>query len=140
MHKVSALREYIGHLNFPRLNEELGKQREKAAIYLNRLKDIPGIKPISEPAQTKASYPYLTLIFEDTRKRNSCLDAFKASGLGVSQVYLHAISDYAYLKDIIPPAQCTHARDLAEKTITLSTSSFLKESDLKNIIEKLKKL
>ncbi len=138
VHKVSAFREYIGHLNFPRLSEELAKQREKAAIYLNRLKDIPGIKPISEPSQAKASYPYLTLIFEDARKRNSCLDAFEASGLGVSQAYLHAISDYAYLKDIIPQAQFTHARALAEKTITLSTNSFLREPELENIIKKLK--
>ncbi|MFA4854796.1 MAG: DegT/DnrJ/EryC1/StrS family aminotransferase [Candidatus Omnitrophota bacterium] len=140
VHEVSAFREYMGHLNFPRLNEEINKQREKAAIYLKRLKDLPGIKPIAEPAQAKASYPYLTLIFEDAQKRNSALDVFKDSGLGISQVYLRAITDYAYLKDIIPRAECGHARELAGKTITLSTNSFLKESDLENITEKLKQL
>lgn len=139
-HKVGAFREYIGHLNFPRLDEENGKQREKTDIYLNRLKDISGIKLITEPGQTKASYPYLTLIFEDTRRRNSCLDAFKDSGLGVSQIYLHAITDYGYLKDIIPAAECAHARELAEKTATLSTSSFLKDPDLESITKKLNKL
>jgi len=140
VHRVSAFRENIGHLNFLRLSEEVNRQREKAAIYLNRLKDIPGIKPITEPGQTKASYPYFTIVFEDARKRKSALDAFKDSGLGISQVYLRAITDYAYLKDIIPPVECAHARELAEKTITLSTNSFLKESDLKNIVEELKKL
>lgn len=140
VHRVSAFRENIGHLNFPRLNAEIAMQREMAGSYLEQLKDIPGVKAIVEPGQAKASYPYLPLIFENARKINSCLDAFKDSGLGVSQIYLHAISDYAYLKDLIPPAECPHARALAEKTITLSTSSFLKEPELKNIIGKLKKL
>jgi len=140
VHKVSAFREYIGHLNFPRLDEELGKQGEKAAVYLDHLRNIPGIKPIARPPQAKASYPYLTLVFEDTRKRNSCLDAFKDSGLGVSQIYLYAISDYAYLKDMVPDADYGCARAMAEKTITLSTSGFLRKADLRNTIEKLKKL
>ncbi|MDP2044173.1 MAG: DegT/DnrJ/EryC1/StrS family aminotransferase, partial [Candidatus Omnitrophota bacterium] len=140
VHKVSAFRESLGHLYFHRISEEINQQRKKVDIYLDGLKDLPGIKPILELAQTKASYPYLTLIFEDARKRNSALNIFNHSGLGVSQVYLHAITDYAYLKDIIPDADCAHAQALSEKTITLSTSSFLKKTDLENIIKKLKTL
>ena len=140
VHKVSAFREYIGHLNFPRLEEKVNEQRKKVDIYLNGLKDIPGTSPIVELEQTKASYPYLTLIFEDAQKRNLCLDAFRNSGLGISQVYLHAITDYAYLKNIVPEAVCPNSRKLSEKTITLSTNSFLKESDLENILKKLKKI
>ena len=140
LHKVSAFREYIGHLNFPRLEERVNEQRKKVDIYLDGLKDITGIGPIVEMEQTKASYPYLTLILEDAQKRNLCLDAFRNSGLGISQVYLHAITDYAYLKNIVPEALCPNSRKLSEKTITLSTNSFLKESDLENILKKLKKI
>ncbi|TAM40686.1 DegT/DnrJ/EryC1/StrS aminotransferase family protein [bacterium] len=140
VHKVSAFREYIGHLNFSRLNLEIEKQRSLAGIYLEHLKGLAGVRAVIEPAQAKASYPYLTLIFEDKRKRGSCLAAFRDSGLGVSQIYLQAISDYVYLKDIIPQAQLAHARALAEKTVTLSTSSFLKEPDLRNITDKLKRI
>lgn len=140
IHRVSAYREYIGHLNFPSLSEKINQQRQKVNIYLNAISGTAGIRPIIEQAQTKASYPYLTLIFEDTQKRNSALDILKNSGLGVSQVYLHAITDYAYLKDIIPKADCPNSRRLAKNTITLSTSGFLKNSDLNNIIGKLKKL
>lgn len=140
IHKVSAFREYIGHLNFVHIEEKIASQRKKVDIYLNGLKDIPGVHPIVERERTRASYPYLTLIFEDTQKRDSALDIFKKSGLGVSQVYLHAITDYAYLKGIVPKADCPNSRLLAKNTITLSTSVFLKDTDLKNITEKLKKL
>ena len=138
VHQVSAFREYIGHLNFPYLNKKVEQQREKVNIYLNGLKGLPEIKPIVELAQTKASYPYLTLILKNSQKRDAALDIFKDSGLGISQVYLHAITDYAYLKDIIPDADCQNSRQLAQKTITLSTSSFLETTDLENIIKKLK--
>lgn len=140
VHRVSTFREYIGHLNFPYLNERINEQRKKAGIYLKGLTDIPGVKPITELPQTKASYPYLTLIFNDRQKRDLALQAFSNSGLGISRVYLHAITDYAYLKNIIPAADCPNSRLLAERIVTLSTSSFLKESDLQNIIKKIKKI
>ena len=140
LHEVSAFRKSLGHTYFHRISEEVDKQREKVDIYLNGLRSLPGIKPIVEPAQTKASYPYLALIFDNAQKRNSALNIFKDSGLGVSQVYLHAITDYAYLGDCIPDADCANSRALAQRTITLSTSSFLREAELKNIIEKLRKI
>jgi len=140
VHKVSAFREYVGHLNFPCLNQKINGQREKVDIYLKGLDGIAGIKPIVELPQTKANYPYLALIFDDSKKRDLVLYNFGNSGLGISQVYLHAITDYAYLKDVIPAADCPNSRLLADRTITLSTNSFLKETDLENIIEKLKKI
>jgi len=140
VHRVSAFRGYIGHLDFPRLNEKINAQREKVDIYLKGLGDLPEVKPITELAQTKASYPYLTLIFNGRQKRDLALHIFRDLGLGVSQVYLHAITDYVYLKDTVPPADCPNSRLLAERTITLSTSSFLKGTDLENIIKKLKQL
>lgn len=140
VHKVSAFREYIGHLNFPCLNEKISGQREKAAIYLRGLGDLPGITPIVELPQTKASYPYLALIFNDRQKRDSALANFGGSGMGISRIYLHAITDYAYLKNAVPDADCPNSRLLADRTITLSTSGFLKETDLENIIGRLKRL
>lgn len=140
VHKVSTFREYVGHLNFPCLNEKINAQRKKVDTYLKGLAGIPEVEPILELPRTKASYPYLSLIFNDRKKRDLALHTFRDSGLGISQVYLYAITDYAYLKDIIPAADCPNSRLLAERTITLSTSSFLKETDLENIIKKLKQL
>jgi len=139
-HKVSAFREYIGNLNFSFLDEEINKQREKAAYYLQGLKGITGIKPITELAQTKANYPYLTIIFDTPEKRNSALKILGNSGLGVSQVYLRAIPDYDYLKSIVPKVDCENARKIAQQSITLSTSNFLKEKDLKKVLNNLKKI
>lgn len=140
IHKVSSFRGYIGHLNFAHLDEKIKQQRKKVDTYLKGLNDNAGIKAIVEAPQTKASYPYLALIFNDSKKKDLALQIFSNSGLGISQVYLYAITDYKYLRDIITDTDCPNSQLLAERTITLSTNSFLKEIDLKNITNKLKKL
>jgi len=50
-----------------------------------------------------------------------------------------AITDYAYLKEVIPQTDCPGARLIARQTITLSTSSFLKDKEQKEIICRIKK-
>jgi len=138
VHKVSGYRQAVGYLYFNRINDNLKEQRAKAALYLKALQDTPEVAPIVESAQTKASYPYLTLILKNQIKRDEVLKIFRNSGLGVSQVYLRAITDYPYLKQVIPQTDSRQAQDLAARTITLTTSIFLKERDLKRIIQKLK--
>jgi dTDP-4-amino-4,6-dideoxygalactose transaminase len=137
LHRVSERRKNIGHREFPRLNQEITKQREKATYYLNRLNGIAGIKIIAESRDSYSNYPYLTLIFEQPLERNQALDIFKNSGLGVSRIYLSAITDYTYLKNIYAPQGCSNARSLAERHITLSTSAFLKYKELDTIIERI---
>ncbi|MDD5771705.1 MAG: DegT/DnrJ/EryC1/StrS family aminotransferase, partial [Candidatus Omnitrophica bacterium] len=139
-HTVSAFREYIGHLEFPRLEKEIDKQRGKADYYLKGLKTLNGIKTVSELAQTKASYPYLTIVFDTPIRKDAALKKFGGSGLGISQIYLMAITDYVYLRGIVPEADCKNARRMAQCTATLSTSSFLKEPDLKKITDNLRKI
>lgn len=139
-HRISRYREYIGHINFPRLDEEIRKQRAKTDFYLKILGNIPGIKIIREPEQTKASYPYITLVFNSGKRRDEALKALGNTGLGVSQIYLQAITDYAYLKGLCTGQECGNARKIAAQSITLSTSCFLKEKDMTRIIQMLKKL
>lgn len=138
VHKVSAFRRALGHACFGRLEEEIAGQRKKAAYYIEKLTGVPAIKLITEPAGTKAAYPYLTLLFDQPRKKIAALGCLR--GLGVSVAYALAISDYAYLKGIIKNQACPNGRSLAERQITLSTNSFLKEKDLEKVVRALKNI
>lgn len=140
LHRVSGIRKLLGHLGFSRLEEAIKKQREKASIYIAGLREIPGIEIIEELPGTRATYPYLTAVFNDPKKRNQAKQIFENSGLGVSQIYALAITDYDYLKPILPEKICPRARSLAERHLTLSTNTFLKERDLGRIIAMLKNL
>jgi len=140
LHKVSKIRKNIGHRKFNCLNREITKQRDKANYYINKLKETPGIKIIAESAQGCSNYPYLTLIFDSPSKRNQALNIFRNSGFGVSIIYLAAITDYNYLKDISSAKDSCNARYLAQRHITLSTSTFLKIRDLDTIIDKIRQI
>lgn len=135
VHSVSKIRQLIGHAAFHRLEQAIYEQREKASFYSENLKKIKGIKIVGESAGATATYPFLTLVFDDPLERVKALKIFDKFGLGASQVYALAIADYEYLKDIVADRNCTNARWLAERELTLSTSTFLDDADLNLIVD-----
>jgi perosamine synthetase len=140
LHEISKARKLIGHITFGRLEGEINKQRRKAYYYSQGLKGTPGIKLITESPQTKSTYPFLTLVFDDPKKRKQAFNLFQNSGLGVFQVYAQAITDYDYLKEMVGNQDCPNARYLAEREITLTTSSFLRNKDQDAVIRIIKSL
>ncbi len=140
MHRVSRIRKLIGHIGFSRLEKEIKKQRKKAFYYIEGLAGVPGIRIITEPAGSEATYPYLVVLFDDPEKRKAAQEAFRGKGLGVFQVYDAAITDYDYLKDKIGNSIFPNARYLAEREITLSTSTFLKDDDLAVVVDTIKRV
>lgn len=140
MHEVSGFRKWLGHVVFSRLEDQISKQRQKALYYRDRLKGRYGIRVIEEQAYARATYPYLTLIFDAPLLKQKALKALKNSGLGVSQIYLCTITDYDYLKPLLPNRVFPDARYLAERELTLSTSIFLSEQDLDSVLDRLGKL
>jgi dTDP-4-amino-4,6-dideoxygalactose transaminase len=138
LHKVSKIRKSIGHITFNWLEDEINQQREKASNYIKRLKDILGIKFVTEPANCKATYSYLALLFDNPDMRIKAQDAFRNSGLGLFQIYASPISEYDYLKNIIENKACPNASYLAQRHISLSTSAYLEKKNSDLIIDKIK--
>ncbi len=140
VHRVSFIRKYAGHAGFHNLETEINKQKQKAAYYINNLKGVNGLRLVTEMPGTEAVYPYVTLIYDEPERRERAWNALKDSGLGVSGVYSFAITDFDYLKDIVPGGDPAGGRSLAKNSITLSTSMFLGEEDLSYIVNQIKKL
>ncbi|MBN2830710.1 MAG: DegT/DnrJ/EryC1/StrS aminotransferase family protein [Candidatus Omnitrophica bacterium] len=140
LHNVSEVRKTIGHLQWQCLEKEIDSQREKTQYYIENLKEIKNIRIITEAPGDYSNYPYLTLIFEEKDKQEKAFRILNTSGRGISRIYLKAITDYRYLKNLYSPLASLNARDIASKHITLSTSTFLEKSDQNYIIEKLREL
>ncbi len=58
----------------------------------------------------------------------------------MKKIYLYAITDYDYLKDITGNSNCPNARSIASRHISLTTSTFLTQGELRSIIERIKKI
>lgn len=137
---VSIARQLIGHSQFSRIDEEVKKQRLKALYYIEGLEGIKGLKWICKPPDSIATYPFVTLIFDDPGKRVKALRVLEKSGHGGSFIYALAIGDYGYLKNIVSDRNCSNARYLSVRTITLSTSTFLEDADVRSVVKLLRSL
>jgi len=135
VHRVSSIRQKIGHAAFGRLEKEINKQRARANFYMDKLKDLSGIRIIRESRDSRANYPYLTVLFTDLSKRNAVLEALEGSGMGVSQIYTYSITEYPYLRGFLPRKAFPNARYVAEHSLTLSTSAFIEEEDMRRICD-----
>jgi dTDP-4-amino-4,6-dideoxygalactose transaminase len=134
LHRMSRARQNIGHRQFSRLKEAIRRQRGKAAYYIERLKTMRGITVIEEPPDSSATYPFVTIIFDDADKRGAALKALDKTGTGASFIYALAVCDYDYLRPILgPPApddNFKNARHMAGHSLTLSTSVFIGQGDM----------
>lgn len=137
IHRISRLRKAVGHVSFKRIEGEIDTQRQKALRYIQGLKTIKGLKVIEEAPYSRAAYPYLTILFEDERKKEACIRGAGVAGLGVSQIYTLAVPEYHYLKDTVPFRNCAMARTLAARHLTLSTSTFVEEKDVVELLQRL---
>ncbi|MDD4955655.1 MAG: DegT/DnrJ/EryC1/StrS family aminotransferase [Candidatus Omnitrophica bacterium] len=137
-HAVSGFRKLLGHKSFYRLGEEVAKQRERALFYIKELTQIKGIKVVRENSGDYATYPFLTVLFDEAEKRNEFFKKINRYGLGVSIVYLNAICDYDYLKDSLSCKTTDNARDFSKRQLTFSTSAFLSDNDAKILIKMLR--
>ena len=133
VHRMSYGRQRIGHSQFSRVDLEIAKQRRKAHAYIEAITGIEGLSAMTEAPDCTATYPYVTLIFDEPSKRGRALQLLERSGHGGSFAYALAIADYPYLKDVVPERNCSNARYLSERTITLSTSTFLRDEDIHSV-------
>lgn len=140
IHKVSGMRNRLGHISFYRLEKEIAGQRSKALYYIKELGGLRGITIIQENTGSRATYPFLVLLFNDSSKRDLALKRLERLGVGVSLVYLNPICDYNYLKETFSHCAYENASYLSKRQLTLSTNSFLKNKDLKTVTEVLKEI
>jgi len=138
VHAVSDFRKAAGHIAFPRIAGAIDSQREKTAFYRETLGNVPGICILQEAAGDAATYPYVIAVFDQPEKKMQALKAFAGTGLGVSQIYARALADYGYIQGFIPNRNSAHARLLAARSITLSTSMFINKNDIERCIEILR--
>jgi len=140
LHEVSGFRKKIAQSGISRLGREIAAQKEKARYYIENLKNISGLTVVDEPAAGKAAFPFVTLIFSEARQKEMALKIFNHSGFGVSQIYELPITGYDYLKAMLPDKQFPNAAYLAERAITLSTSTFLSKKGQDTVLSIMKKI
>lgn len=105
--------------------------RSRAAL----LKQFAKIKVFTETEGTAGTWPFISLLCESQSTRDRILDRLWTSGLGVTRLFIHALTGYEYLSGIVPSTEAPNATDLARRTLTISNSSYVSDRDFKAILD-----
>jgi len=134
IYKMSRFRKALGHAFFHRLAPQIIRQRKVAEYYIGHLGAQENFRIMKELPGSLATYPYLTLLFPSKEKRDNAFNALNKRGLGAFIIYIHALTDYPYMKPYLPDGHYPNARQFVECSLTLSTNIFLTDKDLDAII------
>jgi dTDP-4-amino-4,6-dideoxygalactose transaminase len=133
LHRVGHWRQRVGARAAARLPAFNARLTAQARQRVQRLRRIEGITVLDDPAGASGIWPFLLLLLPDEKRRDAVLAQLWQSGLGVSRLFIHALTDYAYLAGVVPPQPMPHARDFAARSLSISNSLWLSDADFELI-------
>lgn len=140
LHRVGRWRQAVGARAAARLPDWLDAQRRQARSRVARLRQIDGLHVFDDPPGAEGTWPVLMLRLPDERRRDAVLTRLWGAGLGVSRMFIHALTDYAYLADRVPRQQTPAAREFASCTLTLSNSPWFDDIAFEQVADTIERV
>lgn len=137
LHTVSDWRQVVGARALQRLPAFLDATRQQALRRIERLRQIPGLTVFADAPGHQGVWPFLLLTLPSEAIRDNALHTLWTAGLGVSRLFIHALPDYAYLRDVVPPTELPNARNFAARSLTITNSPWLRDDEFEKICIKL---
>lgn len=138
LHPLGRWRQAVGTRALRRLPAFLETTRAQAHRRLDTLRGLPGVTVFDDVPGARGTWPFLLLTMPDAASRDAALATLWTAGLGVSRLFIHALPDYGYLRDIVPPADLPHARDFAARSLTITNSPWLRDDEFAHIVDCLR--
>jgi len=115
------------------------KRREHAAVLIEKLRNIKGIRVVSGYDTAYSIYTRLPIICESTSLRERLYQALRRRGLGVSKSYPEAITRIeALFGNGNHFKYCNESVEVARTILTLPTHQFVNRRDIKEITQIIK--
>ncbi|MEO8999068.1 MAG: DegT/DnrJ/EryC1/StrS family aminotransferase [Rhodanobacter sp.] len=137
LHKVGRWRQAAGAHAATRLPAFLDQLSAQTQRRLPRLRQLDGIQVMDDPADALGTWPFFLLLLPSQERRDAALAQLWEAGLGISRLFIHALPDYAYLADVVPPHDVPHARDFAARSLSISNSPWVTDDDFETICRTL---
>ena len=133
LHTVSDWRQAVGTRALERLPAFLEATRAQALPRVSRLRHIAGITVFDDAPDQRGVWPFLLLTLPSQAQRDKALQTLWTAGLGVSRLFIHALPDYGYLRQVVPDTALPNARDFAARSLTITNSPWLDDATFESI-------
>lgn len=138
LHDVGPWRRGVGASAIERLPGFLAAGRQRADNVRQRLSTLPGVSLVQDTPGGEGVWPSFLLRLRDKASRDRALGRLWGAGLGVSRLFVHALTDYPFLADIVPYTPLPRARRLAATSLLVGNSPWLTDNDLDRIEQELR--
>jgi perosamine synthetase len=133
LHRMSAWRRRVGASALGRLPSAIAANAHRGRVRAAELRRIARIRVLDELPATAGSWPFLMVLAESREMRDGILARLWSEGLGVNRLFLHDLTGYVYLEEIVPRRDVPNARSFAERSFTVSNSEYLSEERFRRI-------
>jgi len=133
LHRMGDWRDGVGARAFVRLHDFQEKLDKQAVRRRSRLGSIAAITVFQDRDRVRGTWPFFLICMPTRAARDAALSELWASHLGVSRLFIHALPDYAYLRDIVSALPLPNAREFAARTLTVSNSLWLGDEEFEQI-------
>ncbi|MBI3804355.1 MAG: DegT/DnrJ/EryC1/StrS family aminotransferase [Nitrospirae bacterium] len=137
IHPLGAWRKEIGAAALERLPAALASQRERARDRILQLSKIAGLRVIEDLPEATGTWPFIMVLFDSASACRRALSRLWPAGLGVTRLFVHPLTGYPQLEEIVPRASLPHAESFAARCLTITNSPWLTEPEFQSIWEVL---
>lgn len=141
--KMNEMQALMGLKVLEYLDEVIDRRRVITEIYMDRLKDMPGIKlPTTLPGNVKYNYAYMPILIDEKEAGFSCSDLFlrlEQHNVFSRRYFYPLVCDYSCYKNISIKNSLKTARDVSGKVLTLPIYDSLHIADVHRICDIIRK-
>jgi len=101
--KMSEFNAALGLLQLKRIDHALARRREVGLLYLDMLKDIPGIRCVLEACNESTNYSYFPILVDESysMSRDALYQKLRTNDIWVRRYFYPLISDFPMYRGLI---------------------------------------
>lgn len=141
--KMDEIRAAYGLLNLKQVDQAIAKRKHVAELYRAVLKDVPGIRFLSDIEGVRHNYSYFPIFIDEKEygmSRNVLYDKLKSQNILARRYFYPLISNFPVYRGLesANPENLPVATKLAEQVLCLPMYADLTEQDIERIIGVIK--
>ena len=129
MHPLGAWRQDVGANALLRWPQHLEATRDTAKQMIAALSTIPQLDVHCPERGMEPSQTFLFVSFQNKRQADQALMRGAELGLGITKLFAHPLNRYPALAGKVSATPTPHAQALSDRTITVTTSPYMRDSD-----------
>ena len=140
LHRIGSWRQAVGVQALTRLQTFQSDLMTRAAGRVEQLQRIEGVSVLGDGLGAQGTWPLLVVRFESPVVRHAVLTTLWPLGVGVGVLFAHPLTDYGFLRSIVPSDSVPHALDFAARTVSISNSEWLDDVRFERIVRSIQQL